>query len=201
MSDSKVYYPPEGLANEAYISSIDTYNEWYRKSVKQPAEFWTNISSQFHWEVKPRAENALSYNFDLKKGHIFIRWFSDGKTNLCYNCLDRHVKNGLGSKVAFLWEGNDPNDRKTITYQELLTEVGVYSLSVLSCTNKNIHQFFRLLPSALPFDGWVSIKVIAWLFICRWLLNKSSLFWLVLASVRFILLCLLVSRRNPCQNA
>ncbi|EUB57232.1 Acetyl-coenzyme A synthetase, cytoplasmic [Echinococcus granulosus] len=123
MSDSKVYYPPEGLANERYISSIDTYNEWYRKSIKQPAEFWTNISSQFHWEVKPRAENALSYNFDLKKGHIFIRWFSDGKTNLCYNCLDRHVKNGLGSKVAFLWEGNDPNDRKTITYQELLTEV------------------------------------------------------------------------------
>ncbi|KAL5112620.1 Acetyl-coenzyme A synthetase cytoplasmic [Taenia crassiceps] len=123
MSDSKVYYPPEGLANETYISSIDTYNEWYRKSIKQPAEFWTNISSQFHWEVKPRAENALSYNFDLKKGHIFIRWFSDGKTNLCYNCLDRHVKNGLGSKVAFLWEGNDPNDRKAITYQELLTEV------------------------------------------------------------------------------
>ncbi|KAL5960861.1 Acetyl-coenzyme A synthetase cytoplasmic [Taenia solium] len=123
MSDSKVYYPPEGLANETYISSIDTYNEWYRKSIKQPAEFWTNISSQFHWEIKPRAENALSYNFDLKKGHIFIRWFSDGKTNLCYNCLDRHVKNGLGSKVAFLWEGNDPNDRKAITYQELLTEV------------------------------------------------------------------------------
>ncbi|KAM7541203.1 hypothetical protein Aperf_G00000030372 [Anoplocephala perfoliata] len=123
MSDSKTYYPPEGLASEAYIKSIDTYNEWYKRSIKQPAEFWTNISSQFYWEVKPKAEKALSYNFDLKKGHIFIRWFSDGKTNLCYNCLDRHVKNGLGSKVAFFWEGNDPNDRKSITYQELLNEV------------------------------------------------------------------------------
>uniref|UniRef100_A0A5K3FAG2 acetate--CoA ligase n=1 Tax=Mesocestoides corti TaxID=53468 RepID=A0A5K3FAG2_MESCO len=123
MSDSKVYYPPEGLANESYMSSMDTYHEWYKKSINKPAEFWTNISSQFHWETKPKVENALSYNFDLKKGHIFIRWFADGKTNLCYNCLDRHVKNGLGSKIAFLWEGNDPNDRKSITYQELLTEV------------------------------------------------------------------------------
>ncbi|VDO03581.1 unnamed protein product [Rodentolepis nana] len=123
MSDSKAYFPPEGLASEAHINSIETYNEWHKRSIKQPAEFWTNISSQFYWEVKPTAENALSYNFDLKKGHIFIRWFSGGKTNLCYNCLDRHVKNGLGSKVAFHWEGNDPNDRKSITYQELLNEV------------------------------------------------------------------------------
>ncbi|KAH9519488.1 Acetyl-coenzyme A synthetase, cytoplasmic [Bulinus truncatus] len=56
-------------------------------------------------------------------GDIFIKWMEGAKTNISYNMLDRHVKNGLGNKVAFYWEGNDPGDHGKITYSELLVEV------------------------------------------------------------------------------
>ncbi len=52
----------------------------------------------------------------------FARWFADGKLNVSYNCLDRHVDAGRGDKVAFHWEG-EPGDTITMTYAELLTEV------------------------------------------------------------------------------
>ena len=52
----------------------------------------------------------------------FARWFDGGRINASYNCLDRHVANGLGDKVAFYWEG-EPGDRKTLTYAQLLDEV------------------------------------------------------------------------------
>ncbi len=56
----------------------------------------------------------------------YAKWFSDGKLNVSYNCLDRHVESGKGDKVAFHWEG-EPGDTKSITYKELLTEVSKFS--------------------------------------------------------------------------
>ena len=56
----------------------------------------------------------------------YAKWFSDGELNISYNCLDRHVQNGKGNKVAFHWEG-EPGDTKTITYDELLIEVSKFA--------------------------------------------------------------------------
>ncbi|VDN09347.1 unnamed protein product, partial [Dibothriocephalus latus] len=130
MSDSKVYFPREGLAKEAHIGSMDVYRRVHTESVTKPTEFWTNIAKDFTWKVFPEPKNTLAYNFDLKKGRVFIRWFAGGKTNICYNCLDRHVKNGLGDKVAFCWEGNDPNDSRSITYNQLLEEVNTFGTTL-----------------------------------------------------------------------
>ena len=65
----------------------------------------------------------MRYNFDLRKGPIKIEWMVGGKTNLCYNALDRNVDNGQGDKVAFHWVGNDPQDKGSVTYSQLLAEV------------------------------------------------------------------------------
>ena len=65
----------------------------------------------------------MQYNFDLSKGPIKIEWMMGAETNICYNALDKQVDNGHGDKVAFYWVGNDPNDKGSITYAQLLAEV------------------------------------------------------------------------------
>lgn len=74
-------------------------------------------------------------NFNLDKGDIDIKWFQGGKTNIAYNCLDRHVKEGRGDQPCFLWEGNDTDQSCVMTYKQVLQEVSrlVSLLSKLVC--------------------------------------------------------------------
>ena len=82
---------------------MDQYRKMYKTSVEDPATFWGDIAKQFHWETAPNADKFLSYNFDVSKGPISIKWMEGAKTNVCYNVLDRHVKNGLGENIAMYW--------------------------------------------------------------------------------------------------
>ena len=63
-----------------------------------------------------------SYNYDLDKGPISIRWFDGGRTSIVYNCLDRHLGT-RGDQVAIIWEGNEPGEDGTLTYRELHEQV------------------------------------------------------------------------------
>lgn len=74
----------------------------YEKSLKDPEAFWGEIAKDFHFEQNVTGK-FLDYNFDIAKGKIFIRWMEGAKTNICYNCLDRHVLAGKGEQVAFYW--------------------------------------------------------------------------------------------------
>ena len=56
-----------------------------------------------------------------------FEWFSNGKLNASYNCLDRHIKNGLGEKTALIWQSNDPNISKEVSYNELLQKVSQFA--------------------------------------------------------------------------
>jgi acetyl-CoA synthetase len=68
-------------------------------------------------------EEHISYNFDVRKGPISVEYFKGGLTNICYNALDRHVAAGNGNRVCFLWEGNDLDQDRKMTYAEVLEEV------------------------------------------------------------------------------
>lgn len=68
-------------------------------------------------------DQHISYNFDVRKGKIFTEFFKGGQTNICYNCLDRHIAEGRGDQICFLWEGNDLDRDRKMTYQEALDEV------------------------------------------------------------------------------
>lgn len=95
----------------------------YKESVDDPEKFWGHIANQFYWKVPPAAGSFLQYNFDHTKGPISIKWMEGAVTNLCYNVLDRNIEKGLGNKVAFYWEGNDPNDVDCLTFSDLRRRV------------------------------------------------------------------------------
>ncbi|MGH0143149.1 UNVERIFIED_CONTAM: hypothetical protein FKN15_034533 [Acipenser sinensis] len=130
-----VYHASEELVKEAHVPSFQKYKELYLKSVDNPegaylkdlclfhAEFWGDIAKEFYWKSKHRGQ-FLDYNFDVTKGKIYIKCMEGATTNICYNVLDRNVKERkLGDKIAFMWEGNEPGDEMKITYRELLLQV------------------------------------------------------------------------------
>lgn len=73
------------------MATMEKYHEMYAESVNQPAKFWGKIAEEFYWNEKPSEEKFLQYNFNVNDGPISIKWMEDAKTNLCYNCLDRHL--------------------------------------------------------------------------------------------------------------
>lgn len=95
----------------------------YKASIEEPEQFWGDMARQFHWAT-PFAKVGPTYNFDRTKGKVQVEWFSGGRTNVCYNCLDRNVEAGLGAKTAIFYECNDIKDRhESYTYQQVLTLV------------------------------------------------------------------------------
>jgi acetyl-CoA synthetase len=119
--DSTTYKPSEQFAKAAWIKSFSEYEEKYQQSIEQPEAFWQQIArDDFYWH-KPFTK-VCDYNYDLQKGPIQIEWFRDGQTNISYNCLDRHLEKNA-SKVALIWEGNEPNETKQLTYRELHQQV------------------------------------------------------------------------------
>ena len=113
----KVFHPsPEWSAN-AHIQTMDQYQEIYDRSIQDRDAFWAEIAERITWFKK--WDTVGNFNFV----NADIKWFEGGKLNVSYNCLDRHVEAGYGDRTALIWEGNDPNEDKYITYQELLNDV------------------------------------------------------------------------------
>ena len=113
----KIYPPTPTWSKNAHINSMEQYHEVYKRSIENRDTFWAEIAERITWSKK---WDRIS-DVDFTKAHI--RWFEGGKLNVSYNCLDRHVEAGNGDRTALIWEGNDPNEDKAFTYQELLDEV------------------------------------------------------------------------------
>jgi acetyl-CoA synthetase len=118
MSEVKSYAPPEAFQPHAHIKSMDEYREMYQRSIDDPEAFWAEIAQEFHWEQP--WDKVREFDFS---DEIFIRWFVNAKTNICYNALDRHIEAGRGDQQAIIWEGNEPGEERTFTYKELHAEV------------------------------------------------------------------------------
>ena len=97
------FYPSKDLQNEAYVASMDRYKEMYQKSIADPAGFWGDIACEFYWKTPPNKEDFMGFNFDTRKGKVYITWMKEAVTNISYNVLDRNVEKGLGNTVAFYW--------------------------------------------------------------------------------------------------
>ncbi len=113
MSDVKTYPVPADFAANAHIDEV-RYNEMYQRSVDDPEGFWAEqAEAELDW-FKPW-DSVLDWSYE---GDVQIKWFEGGKLNVAYNCIDRHLKD-RGNQVAIIWEGDDPNDDKKITYKAL----------------------------------------------------------------------------------
>ncbi|OAY76212.1 Acetyl-coenzyme A synthetase, chloroplastic/glyoxysomal [Ananas comosus] len=114
--------PSPLFSQRALVSSLDQYREMYRRSIEDPAGFWSEIATQFYWKEAWDPE-VYAENIDVRKGAVSIEWFKGAKTNICYNAVDRNLEGGDGGKVALYWEGNEPGLDGRLTYSELLDRV------------------------------------------------------------------------------
>ena len=120
MADNTFKTQPK-ISKRAHISSLEQYGELYKRSINDPIEFWEEIAQGLDW-YKPW-NNVRE--FDFVSGEI--EWFSGGELNACYNCIDRHINEGHGEDIAIIWEGNDPNQSRKFSYNDLLKEVSQFA--------------------------------------------------------------------------
>src|SRR5690606_21166527 len=99
------------------VTTIEEYQDAYRKSIEKPEDFWGDIASWFTWRKK--WDKILDWNFEKPD----VQWFINSKLNITENCIDRHLET-KGDEVAILWEPNDPaQPNRQLTYRELHREV------------------------------------------------------------------------------
>ncbi|WP_375760605.1 acetate--CoA ligase [Corallococcus exercitus] len=126
LTESRVFPPPREFSERAHIRGMEDYQRLWDEAAKDPDKYWGDRArEELYW--KEPFQTVL----DWKPPHA--RWFVEGKTNLAYNCLDRHLPK-LKDKPAILFEG-EPGDRRSITYGELSQQVnrlanGLKSLGV-----------------------------------------------------------------------
>lgn len=100
---SRIYQPSDHVVEKSRLTSFDKYKEMHKKSLEDPEAFWSEIANEFHWQTPSQPGNFVSYNFDISKGDIFVKWMEGAVTNVCFNLLDRNVRNGHGDKIAYYW--------------------------------------------------------------------------------------------------
>ena len=121
MSEDNLYHPSE-KAKKVSLINEKNFSEKYDYSIELNDKFWSEEGKKIEW-IKPFSK-VKDVSYDLKDLHI--RWFYDGSLNVSSNCLDRHLE-ARGNQIAIIWEGDDPNETKKITYRELYEEVCKFS--------------------------------------------------------------------------
>ena len=114
LKENRVFKPAKSFSEKAHIKSMAEYERLYRKSLRDPQKFWAEIAGELHWFKKWK--RVLEWKIP------FAKWFLGGRTNLSYNCLDRHLGGYRKNKAALIWEG-EPGEIRTLTYQQLHREV------------------------------------------------------------------------------
>jgi len=115
--------PESFLASrDTYLKDVAEYEAMYKQSIEDPTKFWGDIANSFHWETP--FESVVQHNFLSSEGKVFSKWFEGGKTNICFNAVDRHVADGHGDQIAFYHESNEEGEElKAWTYADVLEEV------------------------------------------------------------------------------
>ena len=105
---------------ESALLNENEYMELYKESIENPEDFWAEQAKCIDWFTPFSKGSIKKVNFS--KTNLEIKWFYDGKLNVSYNCIDRHLEK-KGDKTAIIWEGDDPQESKHISYRELHLEV------------------------------------------------------------------------------
>ncbi|MBD3884329.1 acetate--CoA ligase [Phormidium tenue FACHB-886] len=115
LHENRTFKPPAAFSEQARIKSLADYEQLYEKAKADPAAFWAELAErELHWFQK--WDQVLDWQ------PPFAKWFVNGKINISYNCLDRHLTTWRRNKAALIWEG-EPGDSRTYTYAQLHREV------------------------------------------------------------------------------
>jgi acetyl-CoA synthetase len=118
LTEKRVFECPEDFRSKAHVRGMEEYERLYQEAAADPAKFWGGIASELHW-FQPW-DRVVEWDCPWAK------WFSGGKINLSYNCLDRHAAGPRRNKAAIIWE-SEPGEVVTLTYQQLLIEVSKFA--------------------------------------------------------------------------
>lgn len=110
-------FPPSEQTLKNATISPSQYEEMYKRSINDPEGFWAEMAKRIDWYVDPKTIRNVDYT-----GDVSIKWYEDGKLNACYNCVDRHLPE-KANDIALIWEGDEPDLDKKVTYAELKGEV------------------------------------------------------------------------------
>lgn len=121
MSDEPIFPVPEQVAKRAWIDE-KRYFQMYEESLSDPDKFWGEQGKNIHWFTPYSKISDVSYGDGTPQGDVHIRWYEDGITNACYNCVDRHLAT-KGDETALIWEGDDPSDCLHVTFGQLHEQV------------------------------------------------------------------------------
>ncbi len=113
----QIYPPSADFVANAKINKAD-YDNMYAQSISNPDHFWSEHGKRVDW-IKPYSKIK---DVDYSYPNVSIKWFEDGQLNVSANCIDRHLEK-RGDQTAIIWEGDNPDDSKHITYSELHREV------------------------------------------------------------------------------
>ena len=113
----KRFPPSNAFAANAHINA-SKYTEMYAASIADPDAFWREHGKRVDW-IKPF---SITKNVNFSHPDVSIKWFEDGVLNVSTNCIDRHLET-RGEQIAIIWEGDNPNDSKHVTYREMHTQV------------------------------------------------------------------------------
>ena len=116
--EKRIFNPSREFSQKAYIKSFEQYKRVYKESITSPEKFWGKVAGELHW-FKPWSKIKSWKAPDA-------RWFYGGKTNMAYNCLDRHLQSWRRNKAAIIWEG-EPGETRILTYQVLQREVSKFA--------------------------------------------------------------------------
>jgi Acyl-coenzyme A synthetases/AMP-(fatty) acid ligases len=115
------FKPSPEFSAKAHIKSEQEYETLYKKSIADPEAFWAKCAQDLTWFAP--WDKTFSW---IDKNNIHFSWFAGGKLNASYNCLDRHLENN-GNKIAIIWQGEQENEVRTFTYQQLYEQVCIFS--------------------------------------------------------------------------
>ena len=90
--------------DQSLVENYDQYCEIYKNSINKNDIFWSDVAKRISWYQK---WNKVS---DVNFKTADINWYLNGKLNVSYNCIDRHIENGYGDKKAIIWQGDDEDE-------------------------------------------------------------------------------------------
>ena len=118
LEEDRKFPPSEEFRQKARVKSLQEYERVFKESIVDPVAFWEKVAKEEMFWFSPWKK---AYSWDKKEA--VIKWFEGGKTNACYNCVDRHLDGPRKNKAAIIWQGEPEDDVRTLTYQQLHHEV------------------------------------------------------------------------------
>ena len=136
--------PPE-MAHTALINE-EHYLKLYHRSIADPEGFWREHGLCLNWSRPYTQVRDVSWD----PSDLHIRWFYDGRLNVCHNCIDRHLEE-RGDQVAILWEGDEPDQQRTLTYRELHAQTCLFANALKTAGAKKgdrVTVYMPMIPEA-----------------------------------------------------